>query len=195
MNSRGVTLTPRRSLTRVVGPAAVVSLMLVISGCEMLPIESVGDETPAVEALDLTTCHVEVPTFAESSCMLTDWIAFGLASQRGDRQWRDAMLARLEGHAPEQRLGRAVALSWGSEAQWDQASELYKADLSLAPAELQPLLRYWLNELEGRRALDDRAGRHHGEVARLRQENKELADKLDAMTAIEQNINLRQQAE
>ena len=28
--------------------------------------------------------------------MLTDWIAFGLASQRGDRQWRDAMLARLE---------------------------------------------------------------------------------------------------
>ncbi|WP_261397516.1 hypothetical protein [Halomonas sp. DP8Y7-3] len=195
MTSRGVTLTPRRSRYRAAGPAAVVALLALLSGCEYLPIEPGGVTAPKVETLDLSACHADIPSFAESECMLTDWVAFGLASQRGDREWRNTMLALLEGHAPEQRLGRAVVLAWGSEAQWNQASELYKADLSMAPSELQPLMRYWLNELEGRRALSQRAGRHHGELSRLREENQALADKLDALTAIEQNINLRQQTE
>ncbi len=80
------------------------------------------------------------------------------------------MLTRLEGESASRRLARAVALSWGSQGQWERASELYKADLSAAPVTLQPLLRYWLNELEGRRA---RAGRLN--AAESAQAQSELA--------------------
>lgn len=170
--------------------------VLLLAGCELLP------ESPFAAPAGRTTgdCRAEVPDFADKACLLSDWAAFGLASQRGDRAWRDAMLAQLEGRASERRLARAVALAWGSERQWDQASELYKADLNAAPAELQPLLRYWLNELEGRRAMASRLVGVRGELVSaerrrvaLEEENAALAEKLEALTAIEQSINLRQQ--
>ncbi|MCA1769475.1 MAG: hypothetical protein LC652_05820 [Halomonas sp.] len=176
--------------------------VLLLAGCELLP------ESPfaapagrtAGERTSTGDCRAEIPDFADKACLLPDWAAFGLASQRGDRTWRDAKLAQLEGRASERRLARAVALAWGSERQWDQASELYKADLSAAPAELQPLLRYWLNELEGRRAMSSRLVGIRGELvsaerrrAALEEENAALAEKLEALTAIEQSINLRQQ--
>lgn len=172
----------------LVGVAAVW-----LTGCQWLPdrpFAPAEDASPVVEV----SCHAAVPSFEDAACLLPDWIAFGLASQRGDRPWREGRLEQLEGEAPEQRLGRAVLLMWGNESQWDRASELYKADLHAAPADLQPLLRYWLNELEGRRAMAGRLARTRSELAALEAENAELADKLEALTAIEQSINLRQQS-
>ena len=65
---------------------------------------------------------------------------------------------------------------------------------------LQPLLRYWLNELEGRRSIKGRLEQARGELAEgrreaLEEENAALAEKLEALTAIEQSINLRQQTD
>ena len=183
-------------------PLLACATVLLLAGCQLLP------ESPFAVPAGRTTselavageCQAEVPDFADEPCLLPDWAAFGLASQRGDRAWRDAMLARLQGRASERRLARAVVLAWGSEGQWDQASELYKADLAAAPAELQPLLRYWLNELEGRRAMAGRLEGVRGELAdserrraALEEDNADLAEKLEALTAIEQSINLRHQ--
>ncbi|RTQ98550.1 hypothetical protein [Halomonas nitroreducens] len=166
-------------------------------GCQWLPesLPSPGhNPTPQVQ-VNAGACFSEVPSFADNACLLPDWVAFGLASQRGDRAWRSGMLLTLEGEGAEQRLGRAVLLAWGDEAQWDQASELFKADLHAAPARLQPLLRYWLNEVEGRRRLSRQLGEEQSEREALAEENKALTEKLDALTAIERNINSRQQTE
>ncbi|WP_163558020.1 hypothetical protein [Halomonas sp. NO4] len=178
------------SLFRSLGAGAVT---LWLAGCQWIPEQPLGGaetQTPDVAV----ACYAEVPDFEDEACLLPDWIGFGLASQRGDREWRDAMLARLEGEAKAQRLARAVTLAWGSEREWDRASELYKADLHAAPADLQPLLRYWLNELEGRRAMARRLASTREELAALEAANVELAEKLEALTDIEQNINLRQQS-
>jgi hypothetical protein len=174
-------------------PLLVCLSLFMLAGCELLPDEPLArrPDTP-VMPVD-TGCHAPLPDFDDEACLLPDWVAFGLAAQRGDGEWRDDALERLDGDDPERRLARAVALSWGSERQWERAAELYKADLHAAPTELQPLLRYWLNELEGRRSLagDLEASRQEREA--LAEENEELAEKLEALTAIERNINLRQQ--
>ncbi|PMR76070.1 hypothetical protein [Billgrantia endophytica] len=166
-----------------------------LAGCELLPEQTHARPEEAAEALE---CHATVPTFDEEVCLLPDWIAFGLASQRGDSTWRNAKLetleARLAGREIELSLARAVALAWGSERQWSQAADLYRDNLHEAPAKLQPLLRYWLNELEGRRSMSGQLARARGDVAAMKQENEQLAEKLEALTAIEQNINLRQQS-
>lgn len=185
-------------------PLLACATVLWLAGCELLPEspfdQPTGRTTSGVAAVG--NCQAEVPSFADEACLLYDWVAFGLTSQRGDRAWRDPMLTRLQGNAVERRLARAVALAWGSERQWDQAAELFKADLAAAPAELQPLLRYWLNELEGRRAMAGRLESAQGELAgteqrraALEEENAALAEKLEALTAIEQSINLRQQTD
>lgn len=174
-------------------PLGACLMALWLAGCQWLPEQPFSQaEAPAMEVSPV--CEAEVPAFTDDACLLPDWVAFGLASQRGDRDWRSDMLQRLEGSQAERRLARAVVLAWGSERQWDQASELYKADLSEAPTELQPLLRYWLNELEGRRAMAGRLARSASELAELEAENAELAEKLEALTAIERSINLRQQS-
>ncbi len=174
-----------------------------LAGCEALP--RVPFELPANRSAAEGAaggCRAELPDFVEDDCLLPEWVAFGLASQRGDRAWRDDVLGRLEGSLPQRRLARAVALAWGSESQWERASELYKADLATAPVALQPLLRYWLNELEGRRAraarlAESRAAvaRHEAREAELAEEKAALEKKLEALTAIERSINLRQQSE
>ncbi|MFO8046985.1 MAG: hypothetical protein R6U30_14090 [Halomonas sp.] len=183
-------------------PLLACATVLLLAGCELLPESPFAAPTGRITSQLAASgdCRAEIPDFDDETCLLPDWSAFGLASQRGDRAWRDAMLARLEGRASERRLARAVALAWGSERQWDQASELYKADLAAAPAELQPLLRYWLNELEGRRGMASRLEGVRGELvsaerrrAALEEENAALAEKLEALTAIEQSINLRHQ--
>ncbi|MGM1051704.1 MAG: hypothetical protein ACQEXO_04840 [Pseudomonadota bacterium] len=183
-------------------PLLACATVLLLAGCELLPESPFAGPTGRITSQLAASgdCRAEIPDFDDETCLLPDWSAFGLASQRGDRAWRDAMLARLEGRASERRLARAVALAWGSERQWDQASELYKADLAAAPAELQPLLRYWLNELEGRRGMASRLEGVRGELvsaerrrAALEEENAALAEKLEALTAIEQSINLRHQ--
>ncbi|WP_299314395.1 hypothetical protein [uncultured Halomonas sp.] len=187
-------------------PLLACMTALWLAGCELLPDAPFGagasrDAAPAVDGVP-SVCPGGIPDFADPACLLDDWVAFGLSSQRGDRAWRDAILARLEGSASERRLARAVALSWGNERQWDQASELYKADLASAPVALQPLLRYWLNELEGRRSMARRLQETRGELAdaegrhaALEEEKAALAEKLEALTAIEQSINLRQQTD
>ncbi|MEQ6889259.1 hypothetical protein ABE957_11290 [Halomonas sp. CS7] len=174
-----------------------------LAGCQYLPTPpySSGVSMPNTSQ-GMVSCTDAVPDFDDVECLLPEWVAFGLAAQRGDRAWREATLMRLEGEAKERRLARAVLLSWGSEQQWNQASELYKADLASAPTELQPLLRYWLNELEGRRRLAGQLAeqrRAHEaaveEKAALTEELEAMAEKLEQLTAIEQNINLRQQSE
>ncbi|MFP4263344.1 MAG: hypothetical protein ACLFRS_08305 [Halomonas sp.] len=176
-----------------------------LAGCEMLPqapFELPSNRSAADAAASASGCRAEVPDFADEDCLLQEWVAFGLASQRGDRDWRGAVLARLEGSAPERRLARAVALSWGSESEWDRAAELYKADLGAAPVTLQPLLRYWLNDLEGRRRLARRLeelssaeAENEDRLAELEEEKADLEEKLEALTAIERSINLRQQSD
>lgn len=194
---KGIDLMPLR-------PLLACATLLWLAGCELLPESpfAVPAGDTASEVVESGDCQADVPGFADGACLLPEWMAFGLASQRGDREWREAMLTRLEGSAAERRLARAVTLAWGSERQWDEASELYKADLAEAPPALQPLLRYWLNELEGRRALAGRLESARAELdgaeqrrAELEEENAALAEKLEALTAIEQSINLRQQTD
>jgi len=186
-------------------PLLACLLAVWLAGCELLPpvpFELPSSRTASEGAASASGCHADLPSFADDDCLLPEWVAFGLASQRGDHVWRQAMLTRLEGDSTERRLARAVALAWGNSSQWERASELYKADLAAAPVLLQPLLRYWLNELEGRRA---RAGRlnaaesaqaqSEARRAALEEENADLEKKLEALTAIERSINLRQQAD
>src|SRR5690554_2804293 len=186
------------------------SLVLLMSGCELLPHQDgpAGTEQPAAAV----SCRTTEPSFEEDACLLHAWVAYGLTSQRGDAEWRrqtleslnadqeslnadqeslDADQVTVEG---EWELMRAVVLSWGTERQWREASELYQAHTHAAPADLQPLLRYWRNELEGRRSLASQNSNARARLASLENENGELADKLEALTAIERNINLRQQS-
>lgn len=176
------------------GTLLVCLMALLLAGCELMPDERFGwqDDAESVKPVS-TGCKALLPNFNDEPCRLSDWIDFGLASQRGDREWRDDMLTRLQAETAERRLARAIVLTWGSESEWNRASELYKADLHAAPVELQPLLRYWLNELEGRRAMSGRLASVQEEIATLEEENAELDEKLEALTAIERNINLRQQ--
>ncbi|MDR9441031.1 MAG: hypothetical protein RI841_16245 [Halomonas sp.] len=176
-----------------------------LAGCQYLPEQLQSPSAPSPiqsSSSGSVFCHAELPDFDNVPCLLDDWVAFGLASQRGDRVWREATLTRLGGERSERRLARAVLLAWGDEQQWDRAAALYKADLHGAPAELQPLLRYWLNELEGRRRLagqlaESRSGHEAAVEEReaLAEELEAMAEKLEQLTEIEQSINLRQQNE
>ncbi|MCK2184660.1 hypothetical protein [Halomonas getboli] len=175
-------------------PLLLCLLSVGLTGCQWLPEKLTGKpQEPVVE--EHAGCYADIPDFGEPACLLQEWVAFGLASQRGDRDWRDLTLQRVSGDTHDQRLARAVVLSWGSESEWNRASELYKADLSAAPARLQPLLRYWLNELEGRRALGQRLNESRQAQQTLADEKAALDEKLDALTDIERNINSRQQTE
>ncbi|SDF82088.1 hypothetical protein SAMN05216571_102159 [Onishia taeanensis] len=181
-----------RTLTGLVA----VSLL---AGCQWLPAQT--SSTPPTLTELPSGCQEEWPSLTVNACQTEAWVAFGLASQRGDRDWRDRQLARLDGDDTQERLVRAVVLSWGTESEWNKASELYKADLEKAPEELQPLLRYWLNELEGRRALSAKLAEQRQSRQALTEQNaaqaeqlEEMAHKLEALSDIEQSINLRQQA-
>ncbi|MFG6159159.1 hypothetical protein ACGTNG_10145 [Halomonas sp. 1390] len=177
-----------------------------LTGCQYMP-APLAPHSPGVAMPNASqgtpSCTDALPDFDDDQCLLPEWVAFGLASQRGDRAWREGTLASLAGETKERRLARAVLLSWGgSGQQWNRASELYKADLASAPTELQPLLRYWLNELEGRRRLSGQLAEQRSanesiaeEKAALSEEIEAMAEKLEQLTAIEQNINLRQQSE
>lgn len=168
----------------------IASLLAVslLAGCKALP--GNAGENPSVAA---SGCLGEVPHLAPSECLLESWIDFNLAAQRGEAEWRESTLSRLEGDSTEQRLARAVVLSWSDDSEWEQASDLYKADLASAPSRLQPLLRQWLNSLEARRALAAALADSEASRVALAHERNSLAEKLDALTAIEQSINSRQQ--
>ncbi|WP_168014658.1 hypothetical protein [Halomonas salinarum] len=170
-----------------------------LAGCQWLPEEPFSHE-PAVSELP-ADCQSKWPSLTVSTCQTEAWVAFGLESQRGDREWRDRQLALLDGNDTHERLVRAVVLAWGNESEWNKASELYKADISKAPEELEPLLRYWLNELEGRRSLAGRLAEQRQKSQALAAENadqagklEELTNKLDALGDIEKSMNLRQQS-
>nr|WP_163500919.1 hypothetical protein [Halomonas socia] len=167
-----------------------LATVMLLAGCEAFPGMPQSEAEQDVELP--SQCNEPIPTLVESACLVDAWVAYGLASQRADREWRDAQLEQLQGSAPEQHLQRAVVLAWGSERQWSEAAELLRDDLHAAPSDLQPLLRYWLNEVEGRRALANRLGRSESERRGLVEENESLAEKLEALTDIEQSINLRQ---
>ncbi|MCW4153748.1 hypothetical protein OM427_30050 [Halomonas sp. 18H] len=166
--------------------------VLGLSGCQWLPMAPDDDREAAAPEQEAVLCDAEVPGFKDAGCMLQEWVALGLASQRGDKEWRSDMLARLDGEQSETRLARAVTLAWGPVSQWKQASELLKADLEAAPPRLQPLLQFWLNELERRRELQYRLYKMVQESEALETEKQALDEKLDAMTDIERNINSRQ---
>ncbi|MBD3894639.1 hypothetical protein IEI94_02060 [Halomonas sp. ML-15] len=172
---------------RTLLPLAAIALLV---GCESLPGMQQDEAEPEAELP--RQCNEPIPTLVESTCLVDAWVAYGLASQRGDSEWREEQLEQLQGSTPEQHLQRAVVLAWGSERQWNQAAELLEGDLHAAPSDLQPLLRYWLNEVEGRRSLANRLERSESERRSLAEENESLAEKLEALTDIEQSINLRQ---
>lgn len=168
----------------------IASLLAVslLAGCQALS-GRVGDD----QAVAAPGCLNEVPSLAPSECLLESWIDFSLAAQRGESEWRENMLSRLEGDSTRKRLARAVVLSWSDESEWEQASDLYKADLASAPSKLQPLLRQWLNSLEVRRELAAELADSEASRVALANERNSLAEKLEALTAIEQSINSRQQ--
>ncbi|WP_136066047.1 hypothetical protein [Modicisalibacter radicis] len=168
--------------------ASLLAVSLLAAGCQQLMPQ--GD-APADMADN--RCLSEIPGLEVSDCLLESWVDFGLAAQRGDAEWREGILAELDGESADQRLARAVVLSWGDRERWEDASELYKADLAAAPSQLQPLLRQWLNGLEGRRALLDEIAASKSARNKAVHERDALAEKLDALTAIEQSINSRQQ--
>ena len=155
-----------------------------LTGCQMMPGESFEMGTS-------THCLDELPTLADSSCMLESWVDFGLAAQRGDSQWQEETLNRMSSDSTRDRLARAVIYSWSSQANWERASELYKADISAAPSPLQPLFRQWLNALERHRSLAAAYADSESSRRQLIKERDELTKKLDALTAIEENFNLR----
>ncbi|WP_148253376.1 hypothetical protein [Aidingimonas lacisalsi] len=163
-----------------------------LTGCEGFPL-NLEETKPEQEMVVPAHCDGEIPTLDDNDCLVDSWIDFGLASQRSDSEWREEKLGQLDEDEPSDRLARAMVLAWGSEQQWDAASELLKSDLHAAPSDLQPLLRYWLNELEGRRSLNEQLATSEASRNQLANENDELVEKLDALTAIERSINLRQQ--
>ncbi|MCI0509196.1 hypothetical protein C8E00_102412 [Chromohalobacter marismortui] len=156
-----------------------------LTGCQWMT----QDTSPPAAAI--TSCNDDIPTLADNVCLMDDWVAFGLAAQRGDGEWRQIMLTRLDGDMPHLKLARATVLAWGERDGWEQASELYKAEISAAPSRLQPLLQQWLNGLERRRALAADLVKSESRRQALMRERDELAEKLDALTAIEQSINSR----
>ncbi|WP_431024371.1 hypothetical protein [Halomonas sp. H5] len=161
-----------------------------LAGCQWLPEAPQGLASPPPVG---PSCEREIPLLVESDCLLDAWVAFGLASQRGDREWRDGLLARLESEDERSRLARAILLAWGNERQWDRAAALLEdTTIVAAPEPLQPLLRYWRNDLQGRRGLVERLARSERQREALEAERLELEEKLEALTAIEQSINLRQ---
>lgn len=162
-----------------------------IAGCQLLPDQNTAP--PIVN--DSDQCLETVPSLADSDCLLEAWVDFGLAAQRGDDAWREDILERASGEDKRARLARAVVYTWSDDrSDWEQASELFKADLAAAPSQLQPLLRQWLNGLEVRRDLAGALARSESSRRQLVEERDELAEKLDALTAIEQSINSRDQA-
>ncbi|MBZ9559468.1 MULTISPECIES: hypothetical protein [Modicisalibacter] len=167
--------------------ASLLAIALVASGCQWVPRHAEQD------IAEQDQCLTEIPTLEENACMLAAWVDFGLAAQRGDSEWRQRILEEADGLAPRQRLARAVVLSWAGRDHWKDASELYKADLALAPSSLQPLLRQWLNGLEARRALAGELADSERSRRQVSRERDSLAKKLDALTAIEESINSRQQ--
>ncbi|GED22402.1 hypothetical protein HHA01_13790 [Halomonas halmophila] len=164
-----------------------------LTGCQWLPMApEQGQEGNAPTQPEAMECYTQAPGFRDSACLLQEWVAFGLASQRADSEWRSDMLERFKGTRAEARLARAMVMAWGPVAQWKQASELLKADLHAAPSKLQPLLRYWLNELERRRDLQYRHYQVLEEQKNLEADKQALEEKLDALTDIERNINSRE---
>lgn len=168
--------------------ASLLAVSLVTTGCQQLLSQS---DEPLVTVDN--QCLSEIPRLEPSDCLLESWVEFGLAAQRGDAAWRENTLAELDGKSADQRLARAVVLSWAERERWKDASELYKAELAAAPSQLQPLLRQWLNGLEGRRALLEEIAANRSARNRAVRERDALAEKLDALTAIEKSINSRQQ--
>ncbi|WP_104204606.1 hypothetical protein [Billgrantia saliphila] len=164
-----------------------------LGGCQYLPEQVMtGSEEEATTA---ASCQAVVPSFEENACLLPSWVSLGLSSQRGDAEWRRDTVTGL-GTDPnrseaERQLIRAVALSWGSEREWAEAAELYQTYTHAAPAGLQQLLLYWRNELEGRRSLARQNSRTREQLAVLQREKTELSQKLEALTTIERNMNLR----
>lgn len=179
-----------------------------LSGCQWLPLTD--GHRGSLQGLN---CPGGIPDFTQDECLLDDWIAYGLASQQSDAEWREAMLAQLEADAEEpradQRLARATVLAWGDDAQRSQASSLLHADLGVAPVNLQPLLSYWLGELEqrreasarlaearrARRASGQQSGALQAQVDTLNSQVEALTTKIEALTEIERNINARQHRE
>jgi len=146
----------------------------------------------------------DIPTYADNVCLVDSWVAFGLQAQRGDDDWRDETLDKVGQNRMDQKAARALVLSWDGPGEWREASNLYKASIDSAPTRLQPLLQQWLNELEERRKLyaqrststsqqgsdnDTQALKRENE--KLKQQLKEMSDKLDALTDIERTINAR----
>lgn len=172
-----------KPLSRVAGLLATSLLV----GCQ-LPAEQ-NPAPPVVAAAP--QCLESVPRLEDNECLLDAWVDFGLAAQRGDDAWRADILERAAGEAKHARLARAVVYAWGDPGDWERASELFKADLSAAPSQLQPLLRQWLNGLEARRKLARELAESESSRRQLVTERDELAEKLDALTAIEQSINSR----
>lgn len=169
--------------------AASLLASSLLVGCEMLPQQANGGIDPASsQCLDAT------PSLQESDCLVEAWVDFGLAAQRGDAEWRETILALAEEETKRDRLARAVVYAWSDQSHWEEASELFKADLAAAPSRLQPLLRQWLNGLEARRELAQRLSRSEAARRQVARERDELAQKLDALTEIEQSINLRNQS-
>ena len=87
-----------RTLTGLVA----VSLL---AGCQWLPAQT--SSTPPTLTELPSGCQEEWPSLTVNACQTEAWVAFGLASQRGDRDWRDRQLARLDwntaGHWCEER--------------------------------------------------------------------------------------------
>lgn len=187
---------PHVRVTQVKKLFAMGGLAALLGGCELLPEHAMLGTEPE-ESPETVACTAE-PTFADEACLLHNWVAFGLTSQRGDGEWRRQALMDIEAAAgrseAERELARAVALAWGSEREWREAATIYQEYTAAAPEDLQPLLRYWRNELEGRRSLAGHRDNARGQLANLQRENAELSEKLEALTAIEQNMNLRQQS-
>lgn len=173
---------------------SIGGLSLLLGACQYLPQQGATDSEQQVPSA--ATCRAEEPTFDNEACLLPSWVAFGLASQRGDGEWRTQALEHIDtAHhrsETERELARAVVLAWGSEGEWQEAAALYEAHTHAAPADLQQLLRYWRNELEGRRSLASQNATVRNQVASLQREKAELSEKLEALTAIEQNMNSRQ---
>ena len=165
-----------------------VSLML--SGCQMIN----GQNQNNVVGTGASNCFFSgPPVLIEGECLLPNWIGFGSRAQHGNDEWRSDMLKQTGDDTPQDRLARAVVLSWGTRAEWKQATALYQAELDKAPVSLQPLLHYWLDELEYRKTLVS-STTTDPRIQQLADRNAELTRKLDALTAIEESMNARRRS-
>ncbi|WP_025732203.1 hypothetical protein [Carnimonas nigrificans] len=167
--------------------ACVVSVLLTLSGCQL--VSSSG-----------SSCESEgLPLLKNSDCSLHSWMAFAMTAQRADQKWRDRIERQAPSSSLQDRLVRAVALGWSSDQQeLVQAQRLYQSGVSDSPQRLRSFFSLLQVDAEQRAehmklirshaalsAAHKDSSSQSARIEQLERENTDLKRKINELAAIE----------